>query len=159
MIIVLHNIRSMHNVGAIFRTADAAGCKKIYLCGITPSPLNEFKKPRQQITKVSLGAEDYIEWEKAGRTHALLDKLKKDGYRILALEQNEKSVPYNKVKISKKELDNTVLVVGHEVKGLSDAILKRADDIIEIPMAGKKESLNVSIAFGIVVFSLRYNNN
>lgn len=155
MIAVLHNIRSMHNVGSIFRTADAAGIEKIYLCGFTPSPLNEFKKYRPQISKVALGAEKTIPWEKHAKTHVLLDKLKKEGYQILAVEQAPGSVIYNKVTLSKKEAEKTAVVFGHEIKGISDAVLKRADKILEIPMRGEKESLNVSVAFGIVVFSLR----
>src|SRR3990167_9360163 len=157
MIIVLDNIRSRHNVGAIFRTADASGIKKIYLCGITPAPMNEFKKPRPQFTKVSLGAENTVEWEKHRLTHILLDALKKEGDKIFAVEQYKGSIPYYKIKLSGKEKDRVALVFGHEIKGLSPAILKRADKILEIPMVGKKESLNVSVAFGIVIFSMIYN--
>lgn len=168
MIAVLHNIRSMHNVGSIFRTADAAGIEKLYLCGFTPSPLDEFKKIRMQIAKVALGAEKTIPWEKHTKTHVILDRLKKEGYQIFAVEQATGSVVYNKIRISKKEAQKTVVVFGHEIKGLSNSILKRADKILEIPMRGEmvrqahhprnikqgKESLNVSVAFGIVVFSL-----
>ncbi|MEX2145309.1 MAG: RNA methyltransferase [Candidatus Spechtbacterales bacterium] len=157
MIVVLDNIRSMHNVGSIFRTADAAGIEKIYLCGITPSPLNEFKKPRQQITKVSLGAENSVKWEKYPASFKVLDILKKRGYKIFAVEQHKNSIPYYKVKLARKQKDKTVLILGHEIKGLSPAVLKRADKVLEIPMAGQKESLNVSVAFGIVVYGLIYN--
>ncbi len=165
MVIVLHNIRSLHNVGSIFRTADAAGVEKIYLCGITPSPLDQFGKPRQQLTKVSLGAEKYIEWEKAKATGKILDKLKKDKYKIFAIEQSKKSIPYNKLQASPPKADppraesfkfqNIALVLGNEVKGLPPSILKKADKILEIPMYGRKESLNVGVAFGVVVFRLR----
>ena len=157
MIVVLDNIRSMHNVGSIFRTADAAGIEKIYLCGLTPSPLNEFKKIRPQIAKVALGAENNIPWEKRSKTYAVLDNLKKEGYKIFAVEQHPNSVPYYTVKVSEVEVKNTVLVFGHERSGLSKAVLKRADKILEIPMQGKKESLNVSVAFGVVLFSLTYS--
>ncbi|MDX1608022.1 MAG: RNA methyltransferase [Candidatus Spechtbacterales bacterium] len=157
MILVLHNIRSMHNVGSIFRTADAAGIEKIYLCGITPSPLNEFKKYRPQISKVALGAEKTVPWEKCGPTWRLLDKLKEDSYTIFAIEQHERSIPYNKVRLARSEKKKSALVLGHEIKGLSQGVLKRCDRILEIPMAGEKESLNVSVAFGIVIFSLINN--
>lgn len=157
MVIILHNVRSMHNVGSIFRTADAAGVEKIYLCGFTPSPLDEFKKPRQQIAKVSLGAENYIPWEACKRTTSLIDKLKKDGYKIFSVEQSKDSKLYNEISLSRAQQEKTALVVGHEIKGLPRSILERSDRVLEIPMRGKKESLNVSVAFGIVVYSLLYN--
>ena len=153
MIIVLHNIRSLHNVGSIFRTADAAGVEKIYLCGITPGPYDIFDRPREQLTKVSLGAEKYVKWEHFKSTTKLTDKLKSDGYEILAIEQSKKAIPYYKLQ-TKNHKQKLALVVGNEIKGLSPAILKRADKILEIPMRGKKESLNVAVAFGIVAFGL-----
>lgn len=154
MIVILHNIRSMHNVGSIFRTADAAGVEKIYLCGITPTPLDEFKKPRAQLQKVSLGAENYVEWKKYAQTYKVLNMLKNDGYKIFAIEQNKNSISYNKIKLSREKRNKTVLVLGHEINGLPKAILNKVDKILEIPMQGKKESLNVAVAFGIVVYSL-----
>ncbi len=154
MIIVLHDIRSAHNVGSIFRTADASGCTKLYLCGITPRPCDRFGRSNAEISKVALGAEGWLAWEYAASCPRLLDRLKKEGNTILTLEQSSNSIPYTKVRISKKEWHTTVLVLGSEVKGLSRALLNRADSIIEIPMYGKKESLNVAVAFGIVVFSL-----
>lgn len=170
MIVILHNIRSLYNVGSIFRTADAAGVKKIYLCGITPAPIDEFSAWRQQLTKVSLGAEKYVEWEKIGSTNSpqaaratinLLENLKKQGYKIFAIEQSKKSTPYYKVRLchpngrSSNRITNKIaLVLGNEIRGLPPSILKRADKILEIPMRGKKESLNVAVTFGIVVFHL-----
>ena len=170
MIVILHNIRSLHNVGSIFRTADAAGVEKIYLCGITPAPVDVFGRPRQQLTKVSLGAEKYVEWEKIKSTTRLIDKLKKEKYKILAIEQDKKSTPYYKLKIKNKgastsgstpktnlltsDVNRLVLILGAEIKGLPPSILKKCDKILEIPMLGKKESLNVSVAFGIVAFHL-----
>ena len=152
MIVILHNIRSLYNVGSIFRTADAAGVKKIYLCGYTPSPKDKFGKHRAQLTKVSLGAERSVKWEKINATSVLIKKLKKDGYKIFAVEQNKKSVPYYKIPKSYILNSKFCLVMGNEVKGLPKTILKLADKILEIPMKGKKESLNVSVAFGIVAF-------
>lgn len=155
MIVVLHNIRSSHNVGSIFRTADAAGCTKLYLCGITPAPRDRFGRAQPDIAKVALGAEQWILWESVSSCARLLNRLKKQGCTILALEQSECSILYRKVRISKSAWSKTVLVLGSEVRGLSRAILNRSDRIIEIPMHGRKESLNVAVAFGIVVFALR----
>lgn len=154
MVAVLHNIRSTYNVGSIFRTADAAGCEKIYLCGFTPAPIDRFGRAVSKISKVALGAEKWVAWEKIEETWRLVDELKKEGYQIFAIEQSKKSIPYHKVKLSKKDLAKVVLIVGGEIKGLPPSILRRANKILEIPMYGKKESLNVAVAFGIVAFHL-----
>lgn len=159
MIAILYNIRSLHNVGSIFRTADAAGFEKIYLCGITPAPIDAFGRPRQALTKVSLGAEKYLKWEKIGKnafplaTLKIIDELKRSGHEVLAVEQAKNSIPYYCFK-SRRLRKKIALVLGNEIKGLPPSILKRADKILEIPMYGKKESLNVAVAFGIVAFSL-----
>jgi tRNA G18 (ribose-2'-O)-methylase SpoU len=153
IVAVIHNVRSLHNVGSVFRTADAAGVSKIYLCGITPAPLDRFGKIRPQVAKVALGAEKTVPWERIPSPKAilsLLEKLKKEGYEVLAIEQSEGSVPYRKFKSPKK----IALIMGNEVKGLPKSVLKTADKILEIPMRGKKESLNVSVAFGVAVFGL-----
>ncbi|PIP66984.1 MAG: RNA methyltransferase [Parcubacteria group bacterium CG_4_9_14_0_2_um_filter_41_8] len=152
MIAILHNIRSNHNVGSIFRTADALGIEKLYLCGITPSPVDRFGRKNSALHKVSLGAEEYIPWEHATSITELLDKLKHEGYAILALEQHKDSTALESVKLKKSK--KYALVVGNEVEGLPQDILKRADEIVEIPMLGKKESLNVSVAFGVAVYQL-----
>jgi 23S rRNA (guanosine2251-2'-O)-methyltransferase len=154
MIVILDNIRSNHNVGSIFRTADAFGIEKIYLCGITPQTTDRFGRKNNALSKVALGAEEYIESEYSKSTTKLLDKLKTEGYTMLAIELDKKSQPLNKVKIPKSKISKTALVLGSEVDGLSSAILKRADKIVEIPMQGKKESLNVSVAFGITAYEL-----
>lgn len=160
MIVILHNIRSLYNVGSIFRTADAVGIEKIYLCGITPGPVDKFGRLSSQLAKVSLGAEKYVEWDGSARspqaTARLIDKLKSDGYKIFAIEQSKKSVPYYKVKCQALDVrcQKVALVLGGEIKGLSSTILKKSDKILEIPMKGKKESLNVAVAFGIVAFHL-----
>ena len=155
MIVVLHNIRSLHNVGSIFRTADAAGVEKIYLCGITPAPLDRFSKERPQLTKVSLGAEKIVAWEKRTRTNDLIKKLKEDKFEIIGLEQSKKSVPYYKFK---KSRDNKIaLIMGNEVRGLPASLLNKCDKILQIPMYGKKESLNVAVAFGIAVFYITHS--
>lgn len=154
MITILHNIRSLYNVGSIFRTADAAGVEKIYLCGITPAPIDQFGKYRLPLTKVSLGAEKYVAWKKIGSTTKLIDTLKGEGYKIFSIEQSKKSIPY--FKLSKSYILNSkfCLILGNEIKGLPLAILKRSDKILEIPMKGRKESLNVAVAFGIIAFQL-----
>ncbi len=156
MVAILHNIRSLHNVGSIFRTADAAGVWKLYLCGITPEPADRFGKIRPQIAKVALGAEKTVKWEKYNATSKLIDRLKKEGYKILAVEQSKKSIPYYKVTLRQAQ-GKIALLFGNELKGLSSAILKIADKILEIPMRGRKESLNVAVAFGIIVFHLLFS--
>lgn len=155
MIALLHNIRSAHNVGSIFRTADAVGVTKLYLCGITPAPLDKYKQPVAKITKVSLGAEENVDWESRESAIEIMTELKKRGYQIYAIEQSPSSIPYNQLKSVK--LDKAVLIVGNEVDGLPAEITAEADKILEIPMQGQKESLNVSVAFGIAAFALRDN--
>lgn len=149
---ILHNVRSIHNVGSMFRTADAAGVEKMYLCGITPTPLDCFGKYRKDLAKVSLGAEKWVKWEKVKRIAAVIETLKKSGYEIYALEQAKSSIRYDKVRVEKGK--KAGLIVGNEVRGVSKVILGKCEKVLEIPMKGKKESLNVSVAFGIVVFHL-----
>lgn len=156
MIVVLDNIRSLFNVGSIFRTADAAGAGKIYLCGITPTPTDRFGRIRPQLAKVALGAEKTVEWEYAKSAGKLIDKLKKGGFKIFAVEQDKKSIPYFKLKLKRKDLEKTVLIFGNEVDGVSKSILKKSNKILEIPMAGNKESLNVSVTAGIILFGIKY---
>lgn len=159
MIVILDNIRSLHNVGSIFRTADAVGVEKLYLCGITPSPLDRLGLVRGDVAKVSLGAENTVPYEVATSTSRLITNLKKQGYKIVALEQSPSSVPYYKLKALSYKLDKVALVLGAEVEGVSPAVLKKCDAIIDIPMSGKKESLNVSVAFGIAAYGLRYSRH
>lgn len=149
-IIILDNIRSVHNVGSIFRTADALGIGRAILCGTTPTPTDRFGRGRQDIAKVALGAEKTISWEYEKETVQAVKKLKENGFQIIAVEQAKNSVDYKKVVAQKK----VAFVLGEEVKGLSPAILKLADTIAEIPMNGQKESLNVSVAFGVAVFRI-----
>jgi 23S rRNA (guanosine2251-2'-O)-methyltransferase len=158
LVVIAHDIRSVHNVGSIFRTADAAGVEKIYLCGITPPPLDRFKEVRPDFAKVALGAENYILWESAKTTAGVIKQLKKEGYKIFAIEQSKRSMPYYSVaSLGLLGTDARIaIIVGNEVKGLPPAVLRASDHILEIPMMGKKESLNVGVAFGIVVFGLRF---
>lgn len=155
MEVVLDNIRSTHNVGSIFRTADAVGVSRIYLAGITPGPLDRFGRTNEKLTKVALGAENSVPWEHVTKTTALLDRLHKQGFYIIALEQHKKAISlFDRRTTALRTKKNIVLVLGPEVTGLSPAVLKRADKILEIPMRGKKESLNVSVAFGIAAYTL-----
>jgi 23S rRNA (guanosine2251-2'-O)-methyltransferase len=149
-ILILPDIRSAHNVGAIFRTADAAGIEKVYVVGITPAPLDRFMRPRADIAKAALGAELSVPWEQKAKITPLLTKLKKEGYVIVAIEQSENSVDYKKVKLQ----DKVAFVVGNEVDGLPKSVLVKCDIVAEIPMSGVKESLNVSVATGIALFRM-----
>lgn len=149
-ILILHDIRSIQNVGAMFRTADAVGINKIYLTGYTPTPIDRFGKKRKDMAKSALGAEEFVPWENKKNLIALIAKLKKDNNKIIAIEQDKNSLDYKKVKIGKKN----VFIVGTEVSGLPKNILQKCDVIAEMPMKGKKESLNVSVACGVALFRI-----
>lgn len=149
-ILILPNIRSAINVGAIFRTADGSGIDKIYLVGVTPRPTDQFGRIQKDIAKSALGAETWVKWEYKEKLIPLINSLKKQGYEIVALEQSEKSIDYRKYKKSKK----MALILGEEVNGIEKKILDKCDNIIEIPMHGKKESLNVSVATGVALFRI-----
>lgn len=149
-ILILPDIRSALNVGAIFRTADAVGMSKIFLTGCTPRPSDKFGRIQKDIAKSALGAEKFISWEYKKSLSALISKLKKEGYFIIAIEQDKNSVDYKKVKLQEKN----AFMVGTEVSGLSKKILNKCDVIAEIPMKGRKESLNVSVACGVALFRL-----
>jgi len=149
-ILILPDIRSAQNVGAIFRTAEAVGISKIYLAGYTPCPVDKFNRIRKDISKSALGAELIVPWEYKKSLSVLLTKLKKENYKIIAIEQDKNSVDYKKVRLSHKN----AFIVGTEVSGLPKSILKKCDIIAEIPMKGKKESLNVSVATGVALFRI-----
>ena len=152
--LILHNLRSAQNVGAIFRIADAVGIREIYLTGYTPAPVDRFGRPNRAILKTALGAEKFVEWEAHKNISVLISKLQaneaKKPMKLIALEQSSKSINYKKVKI--KGL--TAIIVGNEVRGLNLAILKKCDTVAEIPMRGRKESLNVAVACGIFLFQI-----
>ena len=139
IVLILPNIRSCHNVGAMFRTADAFAISKLYLVGYTATP------PKIQIDKVSLGAEQWMPWEK-----------REDGYDIVALEKSEESSPISNFKLIISNEAKIALIVGNEVDGIDDTILDMCDHVVHIPMLGKKESLNVSIAAGVAMYALRF---
>lgn len=148
--LILFNIRSVYNVGAILRTADGAGVAKVYLCGYTPTPVDRFGRKRKDMAKASLGAEDAVVWEHVENVTDCIQALKKQGVRVVAVEQAENSVPYTTLKLDQP----TALVLGEEVEGIPGDILDLCDVIAEIPMHGTKESLNVSVATGVVVYSI-----
>ena len=148
--VLLHNIRSTHNVGSIFRTADALGITKIYLSGFTPTPIDKFGRNRKDIAKVALGAEKSLDWEYLGSPEKTIKDLKKTGVMVVGIEQAKDSVDYKKIKINQPSL----FVVGNEVDGVEKNILKLCDVVAEIPMMGEKESLNVSVAFGVALFRI-----
>lgn len=152
IIVILDNIRSTYNVGSIFRTADALGVGKLILGGTTPAPVDRFGRERADIAKVALGAEKTVGWVYKQDILPEIKSLKKQGYKIVAIEQSEKSVDYKKVKLNKKS--KVVFIIGEEVNGISPKILKLADTVAEIPMLGQKESLNVSVAFGVALFRI-----
>lgn len=151
--LVLHNIRSVHNAGSIFRTADAAGVSKIFLTGYTPTPLDRFNRPRKDFAKVSLGAEKTVPWEKIMNVQKCIESLKKKRVQVIALEQDEKAIDYRNV----KTIFPLALMVGNEVTGISKTILSKVDTVVQIPMSGKKESLNVGVALGIALFRILPN--
>jgi tRNA G18 (ribose-2'-O)-methylase SpoU len=148
--VILDNIRSSENVGAIFRTADAVGIEKIYLVGITPTPIDRFGRVQTKIKKTALGSEKTIPWEHVEEIKTLISDLKKIGVKILAIEQGESAIDYKKV-----SLDSEVaFIFGGEVDGISKDTLSLCDGVIEIPMRGEKESLNVSVSAGIALYRI-----
>ena len=145
--VALNSIRSLHNVGSIFRTCDAVGIEKLFLCGITGYP------PNQQLAKTALDAQKHVPWEYREDLIKLVDELKKNGYEIVLLEQIEGSVYYQDYKPRGK----VCLVIGNEVSGIAGELVKKCDTAIEIEMAGIKNSLNVSVAFGVVAYHIKYS--
>jgi len=144
---ILHNIRSCYNVGAIFRTCEAISVEKIYLTGYTPTPTTNPEK----IKKTALGAQNYVKWEKKRNVNEVISELKKKGVKIVVLETKNSAIPYFKF----KPRFPLAMLVGNEVRGIDKRTLKKADFILKIPMFGKKESLNVAVAFSIVAYYLR----
>ena len=151
-VLILENLRSVENVGAIFRSADAFKVSKIFLIGTTPTPLDRFGRKRQDFAKVSLGAEDTVDWEYVSPENLQLTiyNLQKQGFKIIALEQT----PNSKDLKSLPKPDKFAVIVGNEVMGVSKEALEASDVVAEIPMFGEKESLNVSVAAGVALFVL-----
>jgi len=150
IVLILDDIRSVYNVGSIFRTADAAGVAKIYLSGHTPAPIDRFGRKRKDFAKVALGAENTVAWEEVKNVLELIEKLKQENFHIVSVELNEKAVDYKKIKKAPK----ICFILGSETEGVSEKILDISDEIAQIPMRGQKESLNVSVAAGIILYSV-----
>lgn len=151
--LILHDIRSTQNVGAILRTCDAVGINKVFFSGYTPSPIDRFGRKRSDVAKSALGAEESVKWEVAENVFDLIKDFKSRGFQIVALEQDSRAVDYKDIN-EKFPSDKRVILVGNEVDGVSKEILDLCDVIAEIPMLGEKESLNVSVSFGVFIFRL-----
>ena len=149
VVVVLDNIRSMHNIGSVFRTSDAFRIEKIYLCGITARP------PHKEIRKTALGATESVNWEYVEDTIELISKLKKENYRMIAVEQTEssKSLVDFELKVDEKY----AVIFGNEVDGVQQEVVNLSDYCIEIPQEGTKHSLNVSVCAGIVLWEFFKN--
>lgn len=148
--LILENIRSNFNVGSIFRIADCVSVSKVYLCGYTPAPHDKFGRENKEMKKVSLGGEASVPWEKVFSVSRLVKDLKEKGFQIVSLEQAKDSIDYKKF----KPKYSVAIILGNEVNGVSKNTLKNSDVKIEIPMKGKKESLNVSVATGVALFRI-----
>lgn len=146
LVVVLDNIRSLNNIGSVFRTADAFRVAKIMLCGITATP------PHRDIHKTALGAENSMEWKYFETTADCIHELRTEGYKVFAVEQADESISLQKFEV--KENDKIAVIVGNEVDGVDDEVIELADGCIEIPQYGTKHSLNVSIATGIVIWDV-----
>lgn len=144
IIIVLDNVRSMNNIGSVFRTGDAFMISGIYLCGITAKP------PNKEIHKTALGATESVDWKYFEKTLDAIVNLRQTGYKIVSVEQVENSTSLVEMDISKKE--KYAIVLGHEVKGIQQEVLNVSDIFIEIPQYGTKHSLNISVCAGIVIW-------
>jgi len=149
-ILILDSLRSVYNTASLFRTADGAGFSEIFLCGTTPCPVDRFGRNRKDFAKVALGAENSVPWKYFETTFKAIEHARKEGFEIVALEQNPFSVLYTKFTPQK----NTALVLGEETQGLGQDVLGLCDVVLEIPMRGKKESLNVSSAGTVAMYRL-----
>jgi len=144
--VLLDNVRSMHNVGSVFRTADAFRVEKILLCGYTPKP------PHRDIQKTALGATETVEWEACEEVVKAIENLKNNGYRVLAVEQTHGSILLQELELNKE--DKTALVFGNEAEGVSESCLAACDGAVEIPQFGSKHSFNISVSAGIVLWEV-----
>ena len=145
LVLLVHNVRSLWNVGSFFRTADAFAVERLYLTGYTGTP------PRREITKTAIGAEEFVAWEAAKEPVSVVERLKQEGWQIVALEQAPGAVDLRNF----RSAEHVCLIVGHELQGVPEDLLRIADVVVHIPMLGKKESLNVAVAAGIALHHLR----
>lgn len=149
LVVVLDNVRSLHNVGSVFRTCDGLGITDIYLCGITAVP------PNKEIHKTALGAENTVRWHYFNNTIDAIKKLKDEDFSVISIEQADGSIPLNKYSCSENVKE--AIIFGHEVKGVSQEVVDNSDICIDIPMTGTKHSFNISVSVGIVLWELRRN--
>ncbi len=148
--VIAHNIRSAYNVGSVFRTADALGVDRVILSGYSPTP-----KTNNKIAKTALGAEKFVAWEKVSSLSREIARLKEVGFQIVALEKTAGSIRLDDLQVK----GSVALILGNEVRGISRQTLVKADQVVAIPMRGEKESLNVSVAFGIGGYSIKQKLN
>lgn len=146
LVVVLDNVRSLHNVGSVFRTSDAFLVEKIVLCGITSCP------PNAEIHKTALGAEYSVEWEYFENTLEAVELLKNEGYCIYSIEQVENSTMLDEIKLDKNLQQKYAVILGNEVHGVAQEVVDASDDCIEIPQFGTKHSLNVSVSAGLIIW-------
>nr|WP_297787748.1 RNA methyltransferase [uncultured Allomuricauda sp.] len=151
IIIILDNVRSLNNIGSVFRTADAFLVQKIYLCGITATP------PHKDIRKTALGATESVDWEYRKDTLELLQELKQDGVEIVSVEQAENAIMLNDYQVDSEKI--IALVFGNEVKGVSQEVVSASNTVLEIPQFGTKHSLNISVSTGVVVWDIWSKQN
>ena len=144
VVVVLDNIRSLNNIGSVFRTADAFLIERIYLCGITATP------PHKDIRKTALGATESVAWEHCDSTAQLVPRLQSEGYTIMAIEQAENARMLHEFQVDSSK--KYALVFGNEVKGVAQEVVNACDDVVEIPQFGTKHSLNISVSVGVVVW-------
>ena len=146
LVVVLDNIRSLNNIGSVFRTSDAMAVEAIYLCGITAQP------PHREINKTALGATGSVDWKYFETTELAIDTLKANGFKILSIEQTENSIFLNEYEVIQN--DKLALIFGHEVHGVEQEVINKSDAVIEIPQKGTKHSLNISVSAGVVLWDL-----
>lgn len=149
VVVILDNIRSMHNIGSVFRTSDAFLIEKVYLCGITAAP------PNKEIRKTALGATESVDWEYVKEINELMPQLKSDGFKILSIEQTEGSTNLSDFELIENE--KYAVIFGNEVDGVQQSVIDQSDFCLEIPQGGTKHSLNVSVCAGIVLWEF-FNN-
>jgi 23S rRNA (guanosine2251-2'-O)-methyltransferase len=146
IVVVLDEVRSMHNVGSVFRTSDGFLIESIYLCGLTPQP------PHRDIQKTALGATETVAWKHVTTTQQAIDELKQNGFTVIAIEQVHNSIALNQFKIDKSK--KYAIIFGHEVNGVQEEIINQCDFSIEIPQLGSKHSLNISVSAGMVIWEM-----
>jgi 23S rRNA (guanosine2251-2'-O)-methyltransferase len=148
--VILENVRSSQNVGAILRTSDAIGVSKVWMVGYTPAPIDRYGREVPDVLKTALGAEKTVTWEQREEGVSLIDELKQKGFRIVVVEKQDRATDYKQCEVR----GPIALIFGNEVDGVSKEACERADDIISLPMRGSKESLNVATTAGIVLYRL-----